>query len=149
LTRVRTVVEIDAPPIDVWKVVCDPTNLPRWDRHITRVEGVPETGIREGTDYETEVRFFGVRARVYAHVAELRPHEYSRIRLYGPMLDAIVETRIDPIDGDRTRLEHEVDYRFRGGRLGKLADRALGFTGGPELALRRGTLAQKAQIEKG
>jgi uncharacterized membrane protein len=148
LAEVRTVVEIDAPPEEVWKVVGDPRNLPQWDPHITKVEDVPADGLREGSDYETELRFMGVRARVTAHVAELRPAEYSRIRLYGPLLDATVVTRLSPLDGDRTRLEHEVDYRFRGGWLGRLAGRALALTGGPEIALRRGTLAQKRQIEE-
>jgi uncharacterized membrane protein len=144
---VRTVVEIDAPPDDVWKVVGDPRNLPRWDSHVTKVQGVPRQGLREGSDYETELRFMGVRATVIAHVAEWKPAEFSRIRLYGPLLDANVITRLSRLDGDRTRLEHDVDYRFRGGRLGKLAAWALRVTGGPEAALRKGTLAQKEQIE--
>jgi uncharacterized membrane protein len=149
LTRVNTVVEVDAPPSDVWKVVGDPRNLPTWDPHITKVEGVPPDGLREGTDYETELRFMGIRARVTAHVAELRPAEYSRIRLYGPMVDATVVTRLSSIEGHRTRLEHDIEYGFRGGPLGRLAAHALRLTGGPNIVLRRGTLAQKRQIEGG
>ena len=40
-----------------------------------------------------------------------------------------------------------MDYRFRGGPLGGFAARSLRLVGGPQLALRHGTLAQKRQIE--
>jgi carbon monoxide dehydrogenase subunit G len=147
VTRVRTTIEVEAPPERVWRVVADPANLPRWDRHIADVRGVPPDGLAAGTEYETDVQLAGVRSTVRARVEELdRPH-FARVRLDG-LIDAVVTTHLTPVGEGRTRLDQEVDFRFRGGRLGRMAARALKLTGGPSLALRRGVLAQKRQVEE-
>ena len=52
-----------------------------------------------------------------------------------------------PIGRRRSRLEHDVEYSFRGGALGDLAARSLQLLGGAQLALKLGTLAQKHSIE--
>ena len=148
-SQVHVSVEVDAPPEDVWNVVADPRNLPRWDRHITKVVGVPRDGLEVGTEYTTRLTFWGVSAHVEAEVLDLKPTELSRIRLSGPLIQATVTTHITPIEEARTTLEHDVEYRFRGGPLGHIAARALAASGGPAFALRRGTLAQKEQIERG
>ena len=149
VSEVRTSVEVEATPEEVWKVVADPRNLPRWDRHITKVVGVPPEGIDVGTEYTTRMTFRVVSAHVDAEVLELKPPEYSKIRLTGPLIEAVVTTHITPIGERRSRLEHEIEYRLRGGPLGLIAARALGASGGPGYALRKGTLAQKQQIEQG
>lgn len=148
MTVVRFAVELDATPEEVWAVVADPRNLPRWDRHIVAVEGVPEGGLRQGVEYTTVLRFMGVRARVGARALELRPPAYARMQLTG-LLDATIVTRITPLDQGRSRLEHEVDFRFRGGPLGRLAAQAVRLLGGAGHLLRRGTVAQKRQVEEG
>jgi carbon monoxide dehydrogenase subunit G len=147
VTRVRTTIEVEAPPEQVWRVVADPQNLPRWDRHIADVRGVPPEGLASGTEYETDVQLAGIRSTVKARVEELdRPH-FARIRLDG-LIDAVVTTHLTPVGEGRTRLDQEVDFRFRGGPVGRMAARALKLTGGPSLALRRGVLAQKRQVEE-
>jgi uncharacterized protein YndB with AHSA1/START domain len=146
MTLVRTSVEVDAPIEGVWEVVSDPRNLPRWDSHITSVIGVPEEGLAEGSAYSTDLRLMGLRSKVDAVAEKLEPPVFARIRLSG-ILDATVTTVLTPLKDGRTRLTQEVDYTFRGGRLGELAGRALRLTGGPRLALRRGVLAQKRQAE--
>jgi uncharacterized protein YndB with AHSA1/START domain len=149
MSEVTVTVDVDAAPDDVWEVVADPRNLPRWDRHVTKVVGVPTGGLEVGTEYTTRLTFWGVSAHVEAEVLELDAPKRSRIRLSGPLIQAAVTTRLIPIGEDRTRIEHHVEYRFRGGPLGHLAARALAASGGPSFALRRGTLAQKQQIERG
>jgi uncharacterized membrane protein len=148
MTLVRATVDIDASPEKVWEVVSDPRNLPMWDRHVDSVLDVPPEGVHRGTRYTTILRFMSVRASIGAEVLELDPPRFGRIRLSG-LLDATVTTRVDPLDGNRSRLEHEVDYRFRGGPLGRVAARSLRVIGGAGLALRHGVLAQKHQIENG
>ena len=148
MTTVTVVEEVDAPPERVWEVVADPGNLPHWDRHITRVTGVPRGGLEEGVAYVTEMRFMGVRTKVRATVLEWDPPRRARIRLRG-VLDATVTSTVEPLEDGRSRLEHVVDYRFRGGPLGELAATSLRLVGGAQYALRRGTLAQKDEIEAG
>jgi uncharacterized protein YndB with AHSA1/START domain len=147
MSVVNASVEIDAPPEKVWTVVSDPRNLPRWDRHIVRVEGVPKAGIKEGSQYATTVRFMGVRAGARSTVVELRPNRYAKVHVRGA-LDADVETWLDPLDGGRTRLRHRVNFRFKGGPLGELAARAVNALGAPSL-LKRGVEEQKRQAEGG
>jgi len=147
VTEARVVVEVDAPPEQAWAVISDPRNLPRWDRHIIRVEGVPDEGLSEGVRYATELRFMGVAGVVDAEVLDWDPPRSSRIRLRG-FIEAVVTTRVEPLPHGRSRIVHEVRYGFRGGPVGMLAARALRLTGGPHLMLRRGTLAQKRQIEQ-
>jgi uncharacterized protein YndB with AHSA1/START domain len=148
VTHVSVQVDVDAPPEAVWRVVSDPRNLPRWERHIERVEGLPREGLRTGVTYVTVMRFMTVRARVNAEVVEWSPPGYSQIRLSG-LLDATITTSVRPRRDGGSVLEHDVDYAFRGGALGDLAARSLRFLGGADYALRRGALAQKRAIEDG
>jgi carbon monoxide dehydrogenase subunit G len=138
--------EVDAPPEFVWPVVADPRNLTRWDRHIRAVTGVPEGGLEPGSEYTTEIRFMGIKTHARAEVLKLEPPRYAKVRLHG-LLDATVETWLEPLDGDRTRLRHRVDYRFKGGPLGQLGARIVRGLGGASL-LRRGVEAQKRQAEE-
>lgn len=147
MTEVRFAVEIDAPPKRVWEVVGDPRNLPHWERHIVDVRGVRREGLEPGDEYVTVMRFLVVRTNVRARVIEWEPPRYSEIRLTG-LLDATVITTVRPIGKTRSLLEHQVRYRFRGGPLGEFAARSLRAVGGAQLALRRGTLAQKREIER-
>lgn len=146
MTVVAFAVEVDAPPERVWRVVSDPRNLPHWDRHIVQVTGVPESGLAEGVRYITVMRFMALRSKVRAEVLEWDPPRRSSIRLSG-LLGATVTTTVEPLGDDRSRLEHVVEYRFRGGPFGGLAAASLRAVGGAQFALRRGALAQKREIE--
>lgn len=143
---VRASVEVDATPEEVWAVVADPRNLPRWSKFVASVDGVPDGGLEKGSEYTTVMRFTALRARVLSTVVEWDPPMHSTVRLSG-LLHATVKTEIGPLPGGRSRMEHEVEYRFRGGRLGQLAARSVRLVGGAQLALRHGTLAQKRQVE--
>jgi carbon monoxide dehydrogenase subunit G len=147
-TMVSASVEVDAPPERVWAVVADPRQLPRWERHIVSIEDVSPEGLSKGATYTVVMRFVAVRARVHAEVLEWSPPGYACVRLTG-LLDATVRTTITPIGRRRSRLEHDVEYTFRGGALGDLAARSLQLVGGAHLALRLGAMSQKHQIESG
>ncbi len=145
MTVVDVQVEVDAPPERVWRVVSDPRNLSRWDRHIVAVRGVPAGGLQVGTEYTTDIRLMGVTARIRARVLKLDDERMARIRLSG-LLDGVVETRLAPLAGGRTKLSQRVDYRFAGGPLGAIAAGAVRNLGAAAI-LRRGVLAQKRQAE--
>jgi uncharacterized protein YndB with AHSA1/START domain len=148
VTTVSVSVDVDASPERVWAVVSDPANLPHWNRHIVRVVGVPPTGLHEGVDYVTEMRFMGLHTRVRAEVLEWDPPTSASIRLSG-VLNATVTSTVEPLDHGRTRLRHVVEYRFRGGPFGELVASSLRLVGGAHHALLHGTLAQKEDIESG
>ncbi len=140
-------VEVEGPPGAVWEVISDPRNLPHWNRHIVRVTGVPASGLGPGVRYVAEMRFMALHAHVGAEVLEWEPPRRSAIRLSG-ILNATVTSTVEPLEGGRSLLEHVVEYRFRGGPFGDLVARSLALVGGAQYALRRGTLAQKAEIEE-
>ena len=138
-------VEIDAPAEAVWEVTSDPRNLPHWDRHIVSVKA-PPGGLALGTRYDVVMRFMRVRATVPARVLEWEPPWRAKVHL-GGLLDATVTTSIANLPFGRSLLRHEVDYRFSG-PLGRFAAASVNAVGGAEFALRRGTLAQKRQVER-
>ena len=146
MTVVQFSVEVEAPPEAVWKVASDPGNLPQWDRHIIRVR-IPEGGLGPGVHYEVDMGFMAVSTTVQAEVLEWEEPSHTRIALHG-LLEAVVTTSIASLPHDRSLLRHEVDYRFRG-PLGRFGAASLNALGGASLALRRGVLAQKRQIEDG
>ena len=146
MSVVRHQAVVDAPPDEVWRVVADPHNLPRWNRYIRSVEGVPNGDLKQGDRYTTTLGVMGVTFRVDAQVEEIDPPRFSRIRLSGP-LEAVVRTWVRPIGSGRSRLEHEVDYRLRGGPVGDVIARGLKLVGAPML-LKRGVRAQKRQAEE-
>jgi uncharacterized protein YndB with AHSA1/START domain len=146
VTLVDFSVVVDAPPDAVWEVISDPRNLPHWDRHIVRVDGIPPGGLREGDRYTTDMRFMVLRTSIDGEALEWDPPRRAVVRLRG-LLDADVTSTIEPLSGGRSLLRHVIDYRFRGGPLGDIAARSLARLGGAHLALRHGTLAQKRHIE--
>jgi uncharacterized protein YndB with AHSA1/START domain len=147
MSVVRASEVVEASPQEVWAVISDPNNLPLWNRRIREVRDVPEHGLKEGTTYWTRLSFLGVSARVDAEVEEVDPPRFSRIRLTGPV-EATVRTWVSPAGAGRSRLEHEIEYHLRGGPVGELLARGL-RTFGAQTLLRRGTRAQKRQIESG
>jgi uncharacterized membrane protein len=147
MSVVRQWTVVDATPEEVWEVVADPRNLPRWSRYVRSVDGVPEDGLRTGSTYWTDIGAMGVDVRVKADVEEIDPPRFARVRLSGPV-DAVVRTWIRPVGTRRSRLEHEVDYRLRGGPFGAAIARVLKAFGAPTL-VRRGLRAQKRQVEAG
>ena len=145
MNTVQLSIEVSASPAEVWKVVGDPRNLPLWDRHIVGVDGVRDEGLREGSEYTTHVRFMGARAHATSKVLELQPPRYAKIKVHG-IVDAMVETWVEPQGKGRTLLHHRVEYRFPGGPLGELAAGAVKVLG-IGMLLRRGVEAQKRQVE--
>ena len=81
-----------------------------------------------------------------AEVLEWEPPWRAVIRLSG-LLEATVTTAIASLPFERSVLRHEVTYRFRG-PLGGIGAQSIQAVGGSQLALKRGVLAQKREIEE-
>jgi ligand-binding SRPBCC domain-containing protein len=144
MTSVEYSVEVDAPPEEVWEITSDPRRLPAWERHVESVT-VPPGGLGPGVRYDVTMSFMGVRATVPCVVQEWEPPWRSVVDL-GGLLSATVTTTIASLPFDRSVLRHEVRYVFKG-PLGSFAAASVRAVGGAEYALRRGTEAQRRQIE--
>lgn len=147
MSSIRDAVVVDATPEEVWHVIADPRNLPRWNRQIRAVSGAPDGELQQGDSYRIELRLLGVSAEVRASVKRLERPTFSEVALSGP-IEGTVRTYVRPIGASRSRLEHEVEYRFPGGALGRAAARAVRLMGA-SLILRRGLQAQKETVERG
>jgi ligand-binding SRPBCC domain-containing protein len=147
VTSLRVSDVFEADPAEVWKVLADPRNLPRWNSHIHEVLDAPDGLLEAGDTYGVELRVMGVPARIRATVAELQRERYSEVLLTGP-LEATVRTYLRQAGPGRTRVEHEVEYRFRGGPLGRVLAGAVRRLGA-SMILRRGLRAQRDQVERG
>lgn len=147
MTVIRQSTVIDARPEEVWRIISDPRNLPRWNSLIKAVHGAPHNGLKPGDRYSTELGVLGVKIKVAARVLETDPPRSAMIRLTGP-LEATVRTWLRPVGKGRTRLEHEVDYKLKGGPVGSLIARGVKHLGAPSI-LKRGIKAQKRQVERG
>jgi hypothetical protein len=106
---------------------------------------VPDGGIRVGTEYTTDLRLMGIVAHVRAKVVALEKPSYALVSLAG-VLEGSVETTLERLAKDRTKLCHRVEYRFVGGPLGVIAAQAIRSLGAG-IVLRRGAIAQKRQAE--
>ena len=147
MTVIEGTIDIDAPVPRVWAIVSDPRNLPLWDHRVLKVADFPDGGLRAGSLYRVQMGFMGARAWVPATVLELDPGKCSRIHL-GGLVDAVIETKVAPLNSGGTRLTHRIEYRFMGGPLGSIAAGAVRHMGAPML-LRHGMQAQKRQAEAG
>lgn len=145
MTTTEYSVEVGAPPELVWDVTSDPRNLPLWDKHVLAAK-VPEGGLAPGSRYTVRMRFMSVHADVPCEVLEWEPPWRARVHL-GGLLDATVTTSIASLPFGRSVLRHQVDFVFRG-PLGRFGAASLNAVGGAEFGLRRGTLAQKQEIER-
>jgi uncharacterized protein YndB with AHSA1/START domain len=139
-------VEVNATPKRVWKVVSDPRNIPAWERHVVQVEVREDEPFGLGSTYSVQMSFMGVGVRVRGEVVEWEPPSRGRLHLRGP-LDATILTTVASLPRGRSILRHEVTYTFRG-VLGRVVAAGLGALGGAQLGIKRGTLAQKRQIER-
>ena len=145
MTTIEFSVEIDAPPERVWQVTSNPANLPHWDKHIESVE-LPEGGLALGVRYRVMMRFMSLRTTVDAEVLEWEPPWRASIRLTG-LLEATVTTTVASLPFARSVLRHEITYRFRG-LFGGVGAQSIQVLGGSQMALKRGVLAQKREIEE-
>ncbi|MEO8501827.1 MAG: SRPBCC family protein [Vicinamibacteria bacterium] len=144
MTTVEVSVEVEASPERVWAVASNPKNLAQWDRHVIRIR-LPEEEFAPGFRYEVTMGFMGVRTVVKAEMLEWEPPWRSRLRLEG-LLEATVTTSVASLPNDRSVLRQQVDFRFKG-PLGRFGASSLNAMGGAQIALRRGVMAQKRQIE--
>ena len=79
MTSIRQSAVIDATPEEVWRVVADARNLPRWNPHIKAVHGAPDRPLQRGDHYWTEIRIVGVPVKVGAVVVEVEPPKFSLV----------------------------------------------------------------------
>lgn len=121
--QVRTEVEIDAPPAEVWKVLCDFERYTEWNPLLVRAGGEARQGARieivmSLPDSDGEHRFRPL-------IVKLEPERELRWLghlWFKGLFDGEHFFRLDALDGGRTRLVHGEDFnglfvRFAGATI--------------------------------
>ena len=124
---VRTEVELDAPPEEVWSVVMDPSRLREWVTVHAGLDGPVPEELAEGATSTQRLRVFGAEFDVDWTVVETEPSQRVTWQGSGPGgAKARVRYTLEAAEDGRTRFGYENDYEPPGGKLGRRVGRALG-----------------------
>lgn len=125
MTRVHTVIEIDAPPERVWEVVMDPRRLADWVTIHRRLGDVPER-LRKGSTFEQTLNLRGAHLHVVWTVVDVDPPRRAVWEGQGPAHSrASIVYELHPQGDQRTRFEYTNEFKAPGGPLGAVAGRVL------------------------
>jgi uncharacterized protein YndB with AHSA1/START domain len=112
-------IEIDRPPVDVFRYAVDPAHLAAWQENVVSAHSEEGGELRVGSRVIT-TRQVGPReqAMTMEMTAYDEPRGWSMRGVDGPVR-ALVDTRIEPLeDGGRSRVTIELDFVGHG--IGKL-----------------------------
>lgn len=125
MTRVRTAIEIDAPPARVWEVVMDPHRLADWVTIHRRVDDVPAR-LERGSTFEQTLNLRGAHLHVVWTVVDVDPPRRAVWEGQGPAHSrASIVYELRPDGERRTIFDYTNEFRPPGGALGAVAGRVL------------------------
>jgi dehydrogenase/reductase SDR family member 12 len=136
--RFQRSINLPQAPAEVFALVGDYSNAPRWDRHTARAEKLTPGPVRVGTRFVLHARMLGLEMKLPYEVRELEPGR--RIVLSGTsrFFTYRDEIRVAPHPGG-SRLSWDAELGLRG-PLGLLSG---GLTG-PALSFVLGTVGGEA-----
>lgn len=126
MSSVRTTVQIDAPPEEVWRTVLDPARLGEWvtiHRKLNQADTGPP---REGFRMQQTLALRGATFKVRWTLTELEEPTLATWEGRGPAHSYARTTyRLRRAGGNGTRFDYENEFHAPGGFLGAAAARAL------------------------
>lgn len=123
MPKIRSEIQIDAPPERVWEILVDPMRLPQFNATIVEVSGATGRLDEVGAKYQAVTKVYGRRIEGPWEVTEVVP--LRRMVQRGSAAggaSAIVDGTLEPSDGG-TRAAVEVDYQLPAGFLGDIANK--------------------------
>lgn len=148
MSRVTAVIDIDAPPREVWSVVMDPDRLGEWLSIHRDMEDASDRPLRAGSTLEQKLCLRGVNFHVRWKVAQAREGELAVWDGQGPARSrAHTAYLLRPNGNGGTRFEYENEFKPPLGPLGAVASRAL-VGGLPEREARTTLRNLKRLIER-
>ena len=125
MRELRTEIEIDAPPEQVWRVLTDFGSYPEWNPFIRSIEGRPQVGERLKVRITPpDSRAMTFRPTVLAAEPERELRWLGRVLVRG-LFDGEHRLALEPLEDGRSRFTQS--ERFSG-LLGGLLGRALNAT---------------------
>jgi uncharacterized protein YndB with AHSA1/START domain len=124
MPKIRSEIEIDAPPERVWEIVSDPERLPQYNATIIEVSDATGRLDRVGTTYQGVAKVYGRRIEGGWEVTEVIPLRRIVQRGSAPGGgEATVVGTLEPTERGTTRSAVEIDYQLPAGFLGELANK--------------------------
>ena len=123
---VRTSIDIDASPTQVWEAVMDPRLLECW---VTTHGGIDEAPKRlsSGSSFDQTLSLAGKSFDVHWTVMQADEPRVAEWLGEGPFgSHARVRYELERLDDERTRFVYENEFELPGGVLGKAAARLVG-----------------------
>ncbi|MFD5177551.1 SRPBCC family protein [Nocardia sp. NPDC058379] len=122
MQELRYLTEFNVGAEVVFAALCAHEEVPHWWAGLMSLHGSADRGVEVGARYSGRLR---LGARVWFgtwEITGLRPSEFLRLTCV-PDGRADIAWTLVPASKDRTLLECRFGYRFRGGRLGSVAER--------------------------
>ena len=118
VTPIRTTVEIDRPPEEVFPFVIDPSRFPAWQPAVQAGE-MDRSPVCVGAVCTTMRKIGGGVREIHSRITEYDPpRRWADHGIDGP-IRAIVAVEVEPLsDGERSRVTITLDFEGHG--LGKL-----------------------------
>ena len=111
VNQVEVFEEIDAPPSIVWDVLCQFEAYPEWNPFVRAIEGVPEPG----ESFRVRLDPPGGKPRTIrvdlVAIEEGKRLAWHAERVVPFVYDGYHEVRLEPLEGNRTRLLHRENVR--------------------------------------
>jgi len=124
MAHIERSIDIEASPDDVFKVLTDLDRLPDWSTITVSTHDAPSGDLKAGDTFRQTLRVLGRTIDCDWRVTEADPPNriaYEATAAGGAHLRMAQQVRGD---GDRSRVELDLDYELPGGFVGELVDRA-------------------------
>jgi uncharacterized protein YndB with AHSA1/START domain len=124
MPKIRSEIEIDAPPARVWEILSDPERLPEYSATIIEVSDATGRLDQVGSTYRGVAKVYGRRIEGTWEVTEVVPMRriVQRGSAPGGGAATVIGT-LEPTDRGTTRGAVEIDYQLPAGFLGELANK--------------------------
>ena len=121
--KVRSSIEIEASPDEVWEVVMDPNRLGDWVSAHRELHRDGKGELAEGETFAQTLRLGGAKTRIEWTIVDMEKPRSAYWRGRGPIRSKAYVTYDLTPDGSGTRFDYCNSFDLPGGPVGRLAAR--------------------------
>jgi carbon monoxide dehydrogenase subunit G len=120
MAEIHKTATIDAPPEEVFAILDDPANFPKYIPNVRQVVDVQRTDQRVGDSFRVIYKVLGLTFDERFKTTDYQRHSRITSTFEGGMSGTFRWT-LEPL-GEKTIVKIDIDYRVAAGALGKAAD---------------------------
>lgn len=123
MAEVKSSIDIEAPPEDVWRVIADLPRLGEWVTIHDGFEGSPPKSVEKGTQFKQKLSVAGKDFEVEWTATEVSEPKHIEWQGEGPG-GSTARARYELSGDDRTTFTYISEFDPPGGKLGEMAGSA-------------------------